>query len=96
MPASIVGDYTLGTDALTAAQFGAKYPTGRATHVWRHPNGTYYDAKDGGTSIAGMANRAPRGGRNNARITGGGKLKVTRAIRPGEELTVAYGPAFRL
>ena len=30
----IVGDYTIGTDRLTPAQFRAKYPSGRATHVW--------------------------------------------------------------
>jgi hypothetical protein len=93
---AVVSDYTLGTEPLTAAQFHAKYPSGRATHVWRHPGGTYFDAIDGSKSIAGMANRAPRGGRNNAKITGGGKLKATRAIRRGEELTVGYGPAFRV
>ena len=88
-------NYTLGTKALTAGQFRAAYPTGRATHVWQHPSGTYYDATDGNTSIAGMANRAPRGGRNNAKIARSGQLVTTRRVRAGSELLVTYGSAFR-
>lgn len=93
---TVFADYTLGTHALTSAQFDTKYPNGRATHVWKHPSGTFYDATDASKSIAGMANRAPRGGRNNALITGGGKLKTKRVIKRGEELTVGYGPGFHI
>ena len=92
----VFADYTVGTDALGATQFQARYPDGKATHVWKHPRGPYYDALNASKSVAGMANRAPRNQRNNARITGGGKLKTTRAVRKGEELTVGYGAAFRL
>ena len=38
---AVVADYTHGTQALTQAEFLSKYPSGRATHVWRHPSGTY-------------------------------------------------------
>jgi hypothetical protein len=93
---TVIADYTVGTQALSAHQFATKYPTGRATHVWRHPRGVYFDAVDASKSIAGMANRAPRGGRNNSRITGGGKLMTTRAVPEGREITAAYGAAFRV
>ena len=88
-------DYTLGTKRLTAAEFRQKYTSARATHVWKHPRGAYYDAVDGSKSIAGMANRAPRGGRNNAKIKASGRLVTTRAVRANEELLVSYGGGFR-
>ena len=92
----VVGDYTKGTAVLSHSEFTSKYPTGRATHVFRHQNGLYFDATDGTKSVAGFANRAPRGKRNNARITGGGKLTTLRAIKDGEEILVGYGPGFRI
>ena len=92
---SAFANYTLGTKPLTAAQFRAAYPNGRATHVWQRPSGTYFDATNGGMSIAGMANRAPRGGRNNAKIAKSGQLVTTKAVRAGQELLVSYGGAFR-
>ena len=88
-------NYMLGTRKLTTAQFRAAYPSGRATHVWQHPSGVYYDATDGSTSIAGMANRAARGGRNNAKIAASGRVITTRPVRAGQELLVSYGSAFR-
>ena len=91
-----IADYTLGTDTLTSTQFFTRYPTGRATHVWQHPSGTYYDARDLNKSVAGAANRAPKGKRNNARITGGGKLQVQRPVKAGTEILAAYGPGFRV
>ena len=91
-----IADYTLGTNALTSAQFFARYPSGRATHVWQHPSGTYYDARDLSKSVAGAANRAPKGKRNNARITGGGKLQVQRPVKAGTEILTSYGPGFRV
>ena len=93
---AVVADYTHGTQALTQAQFDSKYPSGRASHVWRHPSGTYYDAHNLNRSVAGSANRAPQGKKPNAVITGGGKLKTRRSVRPGEELTVSYGRGYRL
>jgi hypothetical protein len=87
-----VADYTMGVP-MNETEFYAAYPDGRATHVWRHSNGTYYDLTDPALSVAGMANRAPR---PNARITGGGKLQTRRAVAADTELTVAYGPAYRL
>jgi hypothetical protein len=87
-----VADYTMGVP-LTRAQFLEAYPGGRATHVWRHPNGMHYDLTDVRLSVAGMVNRAKR---PNARITGGGKLQTRRAVPADAELTVAYGPAYRL
>ena len=91
-----IADYTVGTKALTSTQFFNAHPSGRATHVWRHPNGVYYDASDLTKSVAGAANRASRGTRNNARITGGGKLKMQRAVRAGTEILTSYGRGFRI
>ena len=93
---SVVADYTVGTERLTRNQFQAKYPSGKATHVWKGPGDTYYDAEDDAKSVSGMANRAPAGKRNNARITGGGKVKTTRPIKAGEEITVSYGQGYRI
>ena len=93
----IVGDYAVGTERLSAAQFRAKYPNGRATHVWAPRGGSvYYDAVDPRKSIAGMANRGPTGAQNNAKITAGGKIKAKRNIPQGREILVGYGPGFRL
>ena len=93
----IVGDYTVGTQRLTPLQFASKYTSGRATHVWAPRNkSVYYDAIDASKSVAGMANRAPRGRRNNAKITNGGRIKALAQIPQGRELLVAYGAAYRL
>jgi len=91
---TIVADYTFG-EPLTLQAFQSRYPSGRATHVWRHPSGTFYDSEDVRRTVSGMANRAPSGKANNSRITGGGKLQTKRTIRAGEEITVAYGSGFR-
>lgn len=89
----VVADYTHDTDALTRRAFLRRYPTGRATHVWLHRNGLYYDAT--GADV-GKFNRAPAGQRNNLRILQSGRIVTQRAIRAGEELTVGYGSAFRV
>lgn len=91
---TVVGNYRVGTQELTRAQFLAKYPNGRASHVWAPRDaGPYYDARDLRKSIAGAANTA----RNpNARINGNGKLQTRQAIPAGREITVAYGSGFRL
>jgi len=68
----------------------------RATHVWAPNKSVYYDALNASKSVAGMANRAPRGGRNNAKITGGGKIKALAQIPQGREVLVGYGAGYRL
>ena len=90
----VVANYTVGTQRMTPAQFQAKYPSGRATHVWAPRGSTvYYDARDASKSVAGMANR---GARNNARITGGGRIKAKQRIPQGREILVAYGSGYRM
>lgn len=92
----VVADYKLGTEPLTAAQFLARYPNRRATHV-ALVHGTYYDARDAHKSVAGMANRAPSGGRNNARINGNGRLEITaKTVPSGREILLSYGAGYRL
>ena len=54
---TIVARYTMG-EALNQQQFRNRYPNGRATHVWQHPDGTYYDAINVKKTVAGKANRA--------------------------------------
>ena len=90
----VVANYTVGTQRMTPAQFQAKYPSGRATHVWSPRGSTvYYDATDASKSVAGMANR---GARNNARITGGGRIKALNRIPRGREISVSYGSGYRM
>ena len=80
---------------ISAVEFQAKKRAGRATHI-ALIRGQYIDAEDQSTTIAGMANRAPSGGRNNLKLTKTGKLKAPRAVAQGKELLLAYGPAFRI
>ena len=89
-----VADYTMGK-RISAAEFQAKKRAGNATHI-ALIRGQYYDAEDPSTTIAGMANRAPSGQRNNLKLTKTGKLRAPRAVPVGQELLLAYGPAFRL
>ena len=90
----VVANYTVGTERLNPAQFRANYPSGRATHVWAPRGSTvYYDATDASKSVAGMANR---GARNNARITGGGRIKAKQRIPRGREILVSYGAGYRM
>ena len=90
----VFGDYKVGTQELSRAQFRAKYPNGRATHVWAPRNqGPYYDASNLQKSVAGAANR---GRSNNARINANGKLQAKANIRAGREITVGYGAGYRL
>ena len=89
----VVADYRLGTDELTRAQFRARYPNGRATHVWApRDSGPFYDGKNLQKSVAGAANRT----RNpNARINANGKLTARRRIPVGREITTSYGGNFK-
>ena len=90
----VFGDYRVGTQELTAAQFRAKYPSGRASHVWApRDNGPFYDGSNLQRSVAGAANR---GRTNNAKINANGKLVAKQSIRAGKEITVGYGASYRL
>ena len=86
----IVGDYTHGTRAMSREMFQSHYPDGRASHV-ALIGGVYYDAIDGSKSVAGKANRASRGGQNNARINQNGRLVLTKNINKGQEILLSYG-----
>ena len=90
----IVGEYNFA-EQITPQQYQAKRAAGTATHVALFRN-QYYDATDVRRTVAGMANRAPTGGRNNLKLTATGRLKATRNIPAGRELFLAYGSAYRL
>ena len=90
----IVADYTFG-EPITPATYHSKRQAGTATHV-AFINKQHYDASDSSTTVAGMANRAPKGKRNNLQLTKTGKLKASRAVPEGRELFLSYGPAFRI
>ena len=76
-------------------EYQAKRQAGSATHIALIGK-TYYDASDPTRTIAGMANRAPQGGRNNLRLTKTGKLQAKTNIPQGRELLLAYGRAFKV
>ena len=90
-----IANYTLGTQPLTQQMFDMRYPDGRATHV-AQIHGTYYDASNSAKSIAGMANRATSGSRNNAKINQNGGVVTTRQVRKGQEIYLSYGRSYRL
>ena len=92
-----IGDYRLGTRELTRAQFNAKYPSGRATHVWApRDSGPYYDATNLQKSVVGAANTRRRANQTNARVNGNGKLITKGRISQGTEITWSYGRGFRI
>jgi hypothetical protein len=90
----VVADYNFA-DTLTPDEYQNKRRAGKATHV-ALVRGKYLDASDTARTIAGMANRAPRGTRNSLKLTQTGKLRATRNVRAGDELFLAYGNAFRM
>ena len=90
----IVADYTFAPK-ISRAAYDAKRLAGTATHI-AMIKGDYYDASDVSTTVAGMANRAPSGGRNNLRLTKTGKLQAQRSIAQGRELLLAYGRAYAM
>ena len=90
-----IADYTVGTEKLSKAEFEAKRRAGQATHI-ALIRGDYYDASDAQRSVAGMANRASTGGRNNLKLTSTGRIRATRNIPAGTELLLSYGNAYRL
>lgn len=88
-----IDDYRHGSLRLSAGEFAARYPSGRATHVWTADGRVYYDAQH---ARCGKLNRAPRGGRNNARILKSGRIIATRRINCGDEILVAYGRGYNV
>ena len=87
-----VGDYTVGTEKLTGAQYTERYPNRRSTHVAKVGN-YYYDATNPKRNVAGMANRKPGG--NNLKLKSSGALVANKNIRAGSELYLAYGGSYR-
>lgn len=90
----VIGDYKQGTFKLTKEQFERKYPRGGATKT-ALINGFYYDGY-GHTSRLAKANRAPSGGRNNAKLNKEGMVVVTAPIKAHGEIFMSYGPSYRI
>ena len=87
----IIADYTRA-EPLTREAFLSRYPSGRASHVAKVGN-IYYDARNLKRIVGGALNRHSKG-RNNCRLSGGGKVVTRRSIRAGEELFMAYGRGY--
>jgi hypothetical protein len=90
----IVADYNFA-DPITPQEYHSKRTAGKATHI-ALVRGQYLDASDATRTVAGMANRAPKGRRNSLTLTKTGKLRATKNIRAEDELFLAYGKAFRM
>ena len=93
-----VGDYTIATVVQTESEFLEAYPDKRATHT-AVIDDTYYTALGTGKrthNAIGMANRAPKGRRNNARILASGRVVASKGISKGSEVFLAYGSSYRI
>jgi len=93
-----VGDYTIATLAQTEVELLETYPDKRATHTGKI-DGTYYTALGTGKrthNAIGMANRAPKGRRNNARILASGRVVASKKIPMDSEIFLAYGSGYRI
>ena len=93
-----VGDYTIATRAQTELEFLGTYPDKRATHTAKIDD-TYYTALGTGKrthNAIGMANRAPKGRRNNARILASGRVVASKGIPKDNEIFLAYGAGYRI
>ena len=93
-----VGDYTIATLAQTEVEFLETYPDKRATHTAKIDD-TYYTALGTGKrthNAIGMANRAPKGRRNNARILASGRVVASKKIPMDSEIFLAYGSGYRI
>ena len=82
-------------ERISQEEYQAKRKAGSATHVALIGN-EYYDGSDVSKTVAGMANRAPKGQRNNLTLTKTGRLRANKVIGPGQELLLSYGSAYRL
>ena len=93
-----VGDYTIATLAQTEVEFLETYPDKRATHTAKIDD-TYYTALGTGKrthNAIGMANRAPKGRRNNARILASGRVVASKKIPMDSAIFLAYGSGCRI
>jgi len=93
-----VGDYTIATLAQTEVEFLETYPDKRATHTAKIDD-TYYTSLGTGKrthNAIGMANRAPKGRRNNARILASGRVVASKGIPKDSEIFLAYGGSYRI
>ena len=93
-----VGDYTIATLAQTEVEFLETYPDKRATHTAKIDD-TYYTSLGTGKrthNAIGMANRAPKGRRNNARILASGRVVASKLIPKDSEIFLAYGSSYRI
>ena len=93
-----IGDYTIATVDQSEDEFLASYPNARATHTAKIKD-RYFTALGEGTRTQngiGMANRAPRGRKNNAKIIASGRVVASQGIPPESEIFLAYGPGFKI
>ena len=94
-----IGDYTVATVRQNEAGFLQTYPDKRATHT-ALVNEVYYTAMGTGKrtqNAIGLANRAPSGRRNNARIMKSGRVIAPRPIVAGPgEIFLAYGNGYKI
>ena len=94
-----VGDYTIATLVQTESEFLEIYPDKQATHTTKIDD-TYYTALGTGkrthNAIGIMANRAPKGRRNSARILASGRVVASKGISKGSEVFLAYGSSYRI
>ena len=93
-----IGNYIVATVRQSRDEFIEQHPDGRATHTARIGDHYYTALGTGrGTQNAiGMLNRAPRGGRNNARILASGRVVASQRIPMDREIFLAYGGSYRI
>ena len=90
----ILADFTHAAE-ISQAELKQMRAQGTATHV-AQVGKKLYNGNDPKRTVAGMANRAPKGQRNNLQLTKTGKLRASQPVKAGKELFLAYGNAYRL
>lgn len=97
-------DTLLGTyegEHLTAAELARRYPPASSAppqYVFQRARDHFIDARDPKRSNWTRYINSPHGvagRRPNARFTARGSIRTTRALEPGEEILIHYGPAYR-
>jgi len=90
----IVADFTHAAQ-ITPAQLQHMRAEGTATHV-AQVGKRLFNAINSNKTVAGMANRAPKGQRNNLKLLKSGRVQASQPVKAGTELFLAYGPGYRL
>lgn len=90
----IVADFTHAA-VISQAELMRMRAQGTATHV-AQVGAKLYNASNPNKTVAGMANRAPKGQRNTLQLTKTGKVRASQNVKAGSELFLAYGPGYRL